>query len=126
MEVVNLLQNEPQLFATYQQFLADCASGSLPDYSFVEPNYNDHDGDDGEEVANDQHPDHNIQAGEAFIASIITRSRIRRCGRTRRCWWCMTSMAGFTITWRRRLAFPINFRRRRAIREPGCRSCLTG
>jgi phospholipase C len=70
MEVVNLLQNEPQLFATYQQFLADCASGSLPDYSFVEPNYNDHDGDDGEEVANDQHPDHNIQAGEAFIASI--------------------------------------------------------
>jgi phospholipase C len=70
MEVVNLLQNEPKLFATYPQFLSDCASGSLPDYSFVEPNYNDHDTDDGEEVANDQHPDHNIQAGEAFIASI--------------------------------------------------------
>jgi phospholipase C len=70
MEVVNLLQNEPQLFGTYQQFLSDCASGTLPDYSFVEPNYNDHDGDNGEEVANDQHPDHNIQAGEAFIASI--------------------------------------------------------
>jgi phospholipase C len=70
MEVVNLLQNEPKLFGTYQQFLSDCASGSLPDYSFVEPNYNDHDGDDGEEVASDQHPDHNIQAGEAFIASV--------------------------------------------------------
>ena len=70
MEVVNLLQNEPQLFATYPQFLSDCASGSLPDYSFVEPNYSDHDTDDGEEVASDQHPDHNIQAGEAFIASI--------------------------------------------------------
>ena len=70
MEVVNLLQNEPKLFGTYQQFLSDCGSGSLPDYSFVEPNYTDHDGDDGEEVANDQHPDHNIQAGEAFIASI--------------------------------------------------------
>ena len=72
MEVVNLLQNEPQLFGTYQQFLADCASGSLPDYSFVEPNYSDHDGDDGEEVASDQHPDHNVQAGEAFIASVYS------------------------------------------------------
>jgi phospholipase C len=70
MEVVNLLQNEPQLFGTYQQFLSDCAGGSLPEYSFVEPNYSDHDGDEGEEVASDQHPDHNIQAGETFIASI--------------------------------------------------------
>jgi phospholipase C len=70
MEIVNLLQNEPKLFGTYQQFLSDCASGNLPEYSFVEPNYNDHDGDDGEEVANDQHPDHNVQAGELFIASI--------------------------------------------------------
>jgi phospholipase C len=72
MEIVNLLQNEPKLFGTYQQFLSDCASGNLPEYSFVEPNYNDHDGDDGEEVANDQHPDHNVQAGELFIASIYS------------------------------------------------------
>ena len=70
MEIVNLLQNQPKLFATYDQFLADCAAGTLPDYSFVEPNYNDHDGDDGEELASDQHPDHNVQAGELFIASV--------------------------------------------------------
>jgi phospholipase C len=70
MEIVNLLQNQPQLFATYDQFLADCKAGTLPDYSFVEPNYNDHDGDDGEELASDQHPDHNVQAGEIFIASV--------------------------------------------------------
>lgn len=70
MEIVNLLQHQPQLFATYQQFLADCKSGNLPEYSFVEPNYTDHDGDGGEELASDQHPDHNIQAGEIFIASI--------------------------------------------------------
>jgi phospholipase C len=70
MEITNLLQNQPELFGTYQQFLDDCAKGNLPDYSFVEPNYNDHDTDSGEEVANDQHPDHNIQAGELFIASI--------------------------------------------------------
>jgi phospholipase C len=70
MEVVNLLQNEPKLFGTYDQFLSDCQAGTLPEYSFVEPNYNDHDGDDGEEVASDQHPDHDIRAGELFIASV--------------------------------------------------------
>jgi phospholipase C len=70
MEITNLLQNQPELFGSYQQFLSDCSSGNLPDYSFVEPNYNDHDSDAGEEVASDQHPDHNIQAGELFIASV--------------------------------------------------------
>jgi phospholipase C len=70
MEITNLLQNQPELFGSYQQFLSDCSSGNLPDYSFVEPNYSDHDGDAGEEVASDQHPDHNIQAGELFIASV--------------------------------------------------------
>ena len=66
MEIVNLLQDQPELFATYDQFLADCESGTLPDYSFIEPNYSDHD----EELANDQHPDHHVQAGEVFIASV--------------------------------------------------------
>ena len=70
MEIVNLLQHQPQLFATYDQFLADCVKGTLPDYSFVEPNYSDHDSDTGEEIANDQHPDHHVQAGELFIASV--------------------------------------------------------
>ena len=56
--------------ATYSQFLEDCEKGTLPDYSFIEPNYNDHETDSGEQVANDQHPDHNMQAGEAFIASV--------------------------------------------------------
>ena len=70
MEVANLLQNQPELFGTYSQFLGDCEKGDLPDYSFIEPNYSDHQGDSGEEIANDQHPDHNVQAGEVFIASI--------------------------------------------------------
>ena len=87
MEIANLLQNQPELFGTYQQFLDDCEKGQLPDYSFVEPNYSDHEGDSGEEIANDQHPDHNVQAGEVFIAGdLSTRSStIRNCGRTRRC-----------------------------------------
>jgi phospholipase C len=75
-EVVNLLKNQPQIFATYPQFLEDCKSGALPDYSFVEPNYSDHPGDDGgEQLASDQHPDHDVQAGEQFIASIYNAIR---------------------------------------------------
>jgi phospholipase C len=70
MEAVNLLQNEPQLFGTHQQFLADCKSGNLPEYSFLEPNYTDHDTPGGEAAASDQHPDHDVQAGEEFIASV--------------------------------------------------------
>jgi phospholipase C len=70
MEITNLLEHQPELFGTFPQFLSDCAKGNLPDYSFLEPNFNDHDTDSGEEVANDQHPDHNVQAGELFIAQI--------------------------------------------------------
>jgi phospholipase C len=75
MEVVNLLQHQPQLFGTYDQFLADCQSGTLPDYSFIEPNYTDHDNDNGAQLASDQHPDHNVQQGEIFIASIYNAIR---------------------------------------------------
>ena len=75
-EVVNLLKNQPQIFGTYQQFLEDCKNNALPDYSFVEPNYSDHPGDDGGELlASDQHPDHDVQAGEVFIASIYDAIR---------------------------------------------------
>ncbi|HWZ84443.1 MAG TPA: alkaline phosphatase family protein [Terriglobales bacterium] len=70
MEVANLLQNQPQLFGTYKQFLSDCKKGILPEYSFVEPNYNDHDTDGGEAIASDQHPDHDVQAGELLIAEV--------------------------------------------------------
>src|SRR5260370_35615875 len=73
MEVVTLLQNQPELFGTYKQFLRDCDQASLPDYSFVEPNYNDHETDSGEEVASDQHPDHDGQAGEFLIAEVYMR-----------------------------------------------------
>jgi phospholipase C len=66
LELVNLLQDQPQIFATYDQFLADCKAGTLPEYSFVEPNYSDHD----DMVASDQHPDHHVAEGERFIASI--------------------------------------------------------
>ena len=70
MEVVNLLQHQPQFFGVFDQFLADCATGRLPDFSFVEPNYSDHDGDAGAILASDQHPDHDVREGERFIAAV--------------------------------------------------------
>jgi phospholipase C len=71
MEIVNLLQHQPQFFGTYQQFMTDCANGTLPDYAFVEPNYTDHFSDTGAAIlASDQHPDHHVLEGERFIASI--------------------------------------------------------
>jgi phospholipase C len=76
MEIVNLLKNQPQIFATYAQFIADCNSNKLPEYSFIEPCYNDHPGPGGGEVlASDQHPDHNIQEGERFIANTYNAIR---------------------------------------------------
>jgi phospholipase C len=71
MEVVNLLQHQPQFFGLYDQFLADCKAGTLPDYSFIEPNYSDHEADDGALLpASDQHPDHDVREGERLIASV--------------------------------------------------------
>ena len=70
MEIVNLLQNQPQFFGTYDQFLNDCQSGTLPQYSFIEPNFSDHDSDAGELLASDQHPDHHVLEGERFIGTI--------------------------------------------------------
>src|SRR3954454_24443807 len=75
MEIVNLLKRQPKLFATYDQFLRDCKTGKLPEYSFVEPNYSDHDGDGGEVIASDQHPDHNVQAGGMLIAEVYNAIR---------------------------------------------------
>jgi phospholipase C len=76
MEIVNLLKNQPQIFASFSQFIGDCNSGKLPEYSFIEPCYNDHPGPGGGEIlASDQHPDHNVQEGERFIAMVYNAIR---------------------------------------------------
>ena len=73
---VNLLKNQPQIFGGYNQFVTDCANNTLPEYSLIEPCYNDHPGPGGGEIlASDQHPDHNVQEGEKFIARIYTAIR---------------------------------------------------
>jgi phospholipase C len=76
MEIVNLLTSQPQLFGTYAQFVGDCKTGNLPEYSFIEPNYTDHPGPGGGQIlASDQHPDHNVKAGERFIAMVYNAVR---------------------------------------------------
>ncbi len=77
LEVVNLLQNQPALFGSFQDFQDACKRNQLPNYSFIEPNYTDHDAPDGsgELIASDQHPDHDVRAGEQFIATVYTAIR---------------------------------------------------
>jgi len=76
MEIVNLLKNQPQIFGTLDQFIGDCAGNTLPEYSFIEPCYNDHPGADGGQIlASDQHPDHNVREGERFIANVYNAIR---------------------------------------------------
>ena len=77
LEVVNLLQNQPDLFGTFDDFLAACDRNELPQYSFIEPNYKDHDAPDGSGMlfASDQHPDNDVRAGEQFIATVYNKIR---------------------------------------------------
>lgn len=76
LEVVNLLKNQPKLFGVFDDFISDCKKNRLPEYCFVEPNYSDHeDPGGGEMLASDQHPDHHVLAGEAFIATVYNAIR---------------------------------------------------
>lgn len=65
-----LLQAQPQLFGVFDQFVADCKAGNLPQYSFLEPNYKDDD-----DLANDQHPDNDVRAGDDFIGTVYNLIR---------------------------------------------------
>lgn len=49
-------------FSHFDQFKKDCESGSLPQYSFLEPSFI--------EDPNDQHPPHDVIAGEQFLWQI--------------------------------------------------------
>ena len=50
-------------FGTLGDFAAQCKSGNLPSYAFLEPNY-------GGSGQNDQHPPSDIRAGEQLIADL--------------------------------------------------------
>ena len=59
-----------QHISPFSQFLADCQTGNLPAYSYITPRYSDAVTAAGAELANDQHPDHNVLAGERLIATV--------------------------------------------------------
>ena len=95
------LKKQPQFFATYDQFVADSEAGSLPAYSFVEPNFVDHHTDRGSEVASDEHVGRDVLAGEAFIAGVYQAIKSNPALWERSSWLLFTrNMAGCTNTCR--------------------------
>jgi phospholipase C len=60
----------------FGQFLADARCGDLPNYSFIEPRYF---ADLGLGIPNDQHPPHNVSAGEKLIADVYNAVRGSPC-----------------------------------------------
>jgi phospholipase C len=56
-------------FQPFKQFLHDANSGALPSYAFIEPNFfpNPITG----ELANDQHPNHDVSIGDSFIGKVF-------------------------------------------------------
>ena len=71
MGLTFLLTSQRQYFGLWGDFLSDCKNDKLPQYSFVEPPYYDN----GQTIAADQHPDHNIQAGDNFVRQVYEAVR---------------------------------------------------
>lgn len=70
-----LTKQHPELFGTFQEFLADARAGSLSEYSLVEPNYSDRSGDEEKAGAADPHPPSTLSADELFIAQVYNALR---------------------------------------------------
>ncbi|MGA9892088.1 MAG: alkaline phosphatase family protein [Xanthobacteraceae bacterium] len=62
-------------FHPYRQFQADCLTGQLPAYSFIEPQYYA----DLVNPENDQHPPSVVTLGEQLIADVYNCLRSSRC-----------------------------------------------
>ena len=64
-------------FRLFSQFLVDAEAGTLPAYSFIEPNYfaNIFTGT----PPNDQHPPHDVRFGEKLIADVYNAVRASSC-----------------------------------------------
>jgi phospholipase C len=71
MGLTFLLSSQRDYFGLWGDFQSDCKKNRLPQYAFVEPPYYDN----GATIAADQHPDHNIQAGDNFIRQVYEAIR---------------------------------------------------
>jgi len=68
------LAGDPNYFGSFENdFLPACENDDLPSYSFLEPRFANSPGGNGQPAysASDQHPDHNVQQGEALIQRVF-------------------------------------------------------
>jgi phospholipase C len=70
-----LLKHQNQLYAPFNRFLELCRTNRLPAYSFIEPRYNPVREQGNALPANDQHPDHDVAAGEFLIKTVYDALR---------------------------------------------------
>jgi phospholipase C len=64
-------KHAPRSFKLFPQFLLDCAAGTLPSVSFVEPRFQDEE----KGLSNDDHPHADIRAGEDFMNQVYNAVR---------------------------------------------------
>jgi phospholipase C len=72
LQLRGVLHN-PEMLHPYEQFLSDAASGSLPDFSFINPRAGIE--PDAKLGCNDYHPQHDAALGEAFLKDIYDAVR---------------------------------------------------
>ena len=99
MGLTFLLKDQSQFFGLWGDFENHCKKNRLPQYSFIEPPYYDN----GAVIAADQHPDHNVQAGDNFIRQVY--EAVRSNADT----WHSTLLL---VVWDEHAAFPITWLRR--------------
>jgi phospholipase C len=75
MTFKRLSNSQSKYFGLYDDFERACGLGTLPAYCLIEPRYYDSDQGDNVFEASDQHPDHNVGAGERLIRDVYTALR---------------------------------------------------
>jgi phospholipase C len=72
MTFQRLLNQQNKYFGLFDDFKRACSQNTLPSYCLIEPRYYDSDQGDNLFEASDQHPDHDVKAGETLIHDVYT------------------------------------------------------
>jgi phospholipase C len=75
MTFKRLLKNQNKYFGLFEDFQRACKLNTLPSYCLIEPRYNDSDEGDNIFEASDQHPDHDVKAGDILIKDVYNAIR---------------------------------------------------
>jgi phospholipase C len=70
-----LLTHQSEIYAPFNRFTELCANDRLPAYCFIEPRYNPQSDGGPYLPPNDQHPDHDVAAGEQLIRDVYLALR---------------------------------------------------